>query len=41
MNELVITNYKNSIISAVYEDKKMIQVSACSLIIPNALQERK
>lgn len=29
MNELVITNYKNSIISAVYEDKKMIQVSAC------------
>lgn len=28
MNELVITNYKNSIISAVYEDKKMIQVSA-------------
>jgi len=29
MNELVITNYKNSIISAVYEDKTMIQVSAC------------
>jgi len=29
MNELVITNYKNSIISAVYEDKKMVQVSAC------------
>ena len=29
MNELVITNYKNSIISAVYEDKSMIQVSAC------------
>lgn len=29
MNELVITNYKNSIISAVYEDKHMIQVSAC------------
>lgn len=29
MNELVITNYKNSIISAVYEDKQMIQVSAC------------
>ena len=29
MNELVITNYKNSIISAVFEDKKMIQVSAC------------
>ena len=29
MNELVITNYKNSIISAVYENKKMIQVSAC------------
>ena len=29
MNELVITNYKNSIISAVYKDKKMIQVSAC------------
>lgn len=28
MNELVITNYKNSIISAVYEDKKMVQVSA-------------
>lgn len=29
MNELVITNYKNSIISAVYENKTMIQVSAC------------
>ncbi len=29
MNELVITNYKNSIISAVYEDKQMVQVSAC------------
>lgn len=29
MNELVITNYKNSIISAVYEDKIMVQVSAC------------
>ena len=29
MNELVITNYKNSIISAVYEDKNMVQVSAC------------
>jgi len=29
MNELVITNYKNSIISAVYEDKHMVQVSAC------------
>lgn len=29
MNELVITNYKNSIISAVYEDKTMVQVSAC------------
>lgn len=29
MNELVITNYKNSIISAVYEDKIMTQVSAC------------
>ena len=29
MNELVITNYKNSIISAVYENKSMIQVSAC------------
>lgn len=29
MNELVITNYKNSLISAVYEDKTMIQVSAC------------
>lgn len=29
MNELVITNYKNSIISAVYEDKSMVQVSAC------------
>ena len=29
MNELVITNYKNSIISAVYEDKTMTQVSAC------------
>lgn len=29
MNELVITNYKNSIISAVYQDKEMIQVSAC------------
>lgn len=28
MNELVITNYKNSIISAVFEDKQMIQVSA-------------
>ena len=28
MNELVITNYKNSIISAVYEDKVMIQVFA-------------
>lgn len=28
MNELVITNYKNSIISAVYEDKIMTQVSA-------------
>ena len=29
MNELIITNYKNSIISAVYEDKHMVQVSAC------------
>ena len=29
MNELVITNYKNSIISAVYENKSMTQVSAC------------
>ena len=29
MNELVITNYKNSLISAVYENKEMIQVSAC------------
>lgn len=29
MNELVITNYKNSIISAVYEDKTMVQVTAC------------
>lgn len=29
MNELVITNYKNSMISAVYEDKHMLQVSAC------------
>lgn len=29
MNELVITNYKNSMISAVYEDKIMTQVSAC------------
>ena len=29
MNELVITNYKNSLISAVYEDKNMIQVTAC------------
>ncbi len=29
MNELVITNYKNSLISAVYEDKTMVQVSAC------------
>ncbi len=29
MNELVITNYKNSIISAVFDDKQMIQVSAC------------
>lgn len=29
MNELVITNYKNSIISAVYENKTMVQVSAC------------
>ena len=29
MNELIITNYKNSIISAVYEDKSMVQVSAC------------
>lgn len=28
MNELVITNYKNSIISAVYEDKVMTQVFA-------------
>ena len=28
MNELVITNYKNSMISAVYEDKVMTQVSA-------------
>lgn len=28
MNELVITNYKNSIISAVYEDKTMTQVFA-------------
>ena len=28
MNELVITNYKNSMISAVYEDKIMTQVSA-------------
>ena len=28
MNELVITNYKNSIISAVYEDKIMTQVFA-------------
>lgn len=29
MNELVITNYKNSIISAIYKDKQMVQVSAC------------
>ena len=29
MNELVITNYKNSIISAVFKDKTMLQVSAC------------
>ena len=29
MNELVITNYKNSLISAVYENKSMVQVSAC------------
>ncbi len=29
MNELVITNYKNSVISAVYENKAMIQVAAC------------
>lgn len=29
MNELVITSYKNSMISAVYENKTMIQVSAC------------
>lgn len=29
MNELIITNYKNSIISAVFENKQMIQVSAC------------
>lgn len=29
MNELVITNYRNSIISAVYENKFMTQVSAC------------
>lgn len=29
MNELVITNYKNSLISAVYENKNMVQVSAC------------
>ncbi len=29
MNELIITNYKNSLISAVYEDKSMVQVSAC------------
>lgn len=29
MNELIITNYKNSVISAVYEDKAMVQVSAC------------
>lgn len=29
MNELVITNYKNSVISAVFENKQMIQVSAC------------
>ncbi len=29
MNELIITNYKNSIISAVFENKSMIQVSAC------------
>ena len=29
MNELVITNYRNSMISAVYQDKEMIQVSAC------------
>lgn len=29
MNELVITNYKNSMISAVFKDKTMIQVSAC------------
>ncbi len=29
MNELVITNYKNSLISAVYKNKTMVQVSAC------------
>ena len=29
MNELVITNYRNSIISAVYENKQMTQVLAC------------
>jgi len=29
MNELIITNYKNSIISAVYQNKTMVQVSAC------------
>lgn len=29
MNELVITNYKNSIISAVYDNKEMVQTSAC------------
>ena len=28
MNELVITNYKNSIISAIYKEKEMIQVFA-------------
>ena len=28
MNELVITNYKNSMISAVFEDKKMCHVTA-------------
>ncbi|MBO5352723.1 MAG: ribonuclease E/G [Lachnospiraceae bacterium] len=29
MSELVITNYKNSIISAVYDNKEMVQVTAC------------
>lgn len=29
MNELIITNYKNSIISAVFDNKQMIQVLAC------------